>query len=274
MHYLSIGAIYYDETPYLREWIAFHRLVGVEKFFLYDNGNTDDHLEALAPFLEDGTVVLHEWPERPGQMTAYRHLLDTHGHESRWFAIIDLDEFLFSPTFRPVPEILVDYESYPAVVVNWAMFGTSGHRTRPEGLTIETHHLRKEFPDIEQVKSIVDPARTDRVLSPHSFTYTDGFAVTEQRIPIEGPPWGKAPVSVERLQVNHYSQRSEEEYVTKMARPQAMNNKLKGFPPHTVERRMRRANAVRDEKIKHYLPELRAALARLEEADAARTAPA
>ena len=36
-HYLAICAIYRDEAPYLREWIEFHRLVGVEHFFLYDN---------------------------------------------------------------------------------------------------------------------------------------------------------------------------------------------------------------------------------------------
>lgn len=40
--YLSIGAIFKDEAPYLAEWIEFHRLVGVEHFFLYDNLSTDE----------------------------------------------------------------------------------------------------------------------------------------------------------------------------------------------------------------------------------------
>lgn len=35
--YLSICAIFKDEAPYLPEWIEFHRSVGVERFFLYDN---------------------------------------------------------------------------------------------------------------------------------------------------------------------------------------------------------------------------------------------
>ena len=29
MHYLAVCAIYRNEGPYLREWIEFHRLVGV-----------------------------------------------------------------------------------------------------------------------------------------------------------------------------------------------------------------------------------------------------
>ena len=39
------------------EWIEFHRLVGVERFFLYDNGSTDDHREVLAPYVEEGIVT-------------------------------------------------------------------------------------------------------------------------------------------------------------------------------------------------------------------------
>jgi Glycosyltransferase family 92 len=262
--YLSAAAIYFEETPYLREWIVFHRIVGVEKFFLYDNGNTDDHLDALAPFLEDGSVVLHEWPERPGQMTAYEHCLEAHRHDSRWIAFLDLDEFLFSPTFKPLPEILVDYEKHPAVVASWVMFGTSGHRTPAPGLVTETHDRRKELPPLEQVKSIVDPTRAGRALSPHAFTYTNGFAVNENYFAIDRPPWGKAPFSVERLRVNHYSQRSEEEYVRKLARPMAMDGKLKSFPENTLERRIKRSNAVRDDLIKFYVPAVREALARLE----------
>ena len=52
--YLGVCAIYRDEGPYLREWIELHRLVGVERFFLYDNGSSDDHLEILAPYRKTG----------------------------------------------------------------------------------------------------------------------------------------------------------------------------------------------------------------------------
>jgi hypothetical protein len=41
-HYLSICAIFKDEAPYLQEWIEFHRLLGVEKFYLYNNNSRDN----------------------------------------------------------------------------------------------------------------------------------------------------------------------------------------------------------------------------------------
>ena len=161
-HYLTACAMYLDEAFYLREWIAFHRLVGVEQFYLYDNENTDEHREMLAPYIEQGVVVMYEWPIKPGQIPAYHHCLAKHGADSRWIAFLDLDEFLFSPTYRPVPEILADYEEFPAVAVNWAMFGSSGHRTRPPGLALEATTTARTIRRIPSSTSSASSTRAAR----------------------------------------------------------------------------------------------------------------
>src|SRR5919198_1069368 len=59
--YLSACTLYRDDAEYLREWIEFHRLVGVERFFLYNNYSEDSHREVLAPYIENDIVVLHDW---------------------------------------------------------------------------------------------------------------------------------------------------------------------------------------------------------------------
>jgi len=106
-NYLNVCAIYRNEAAHLREWIEFHRIVGAERIFLYDNGSSDEHFEVLAPYLEDGTVVVYDWPSRDRpQEPAYDDCLARHGPESRWIAFIDLDEYLFSPLLQPLPEIL------------------------------------------------------------------------------------------------------------------------------------------------------------------------
>lgn len=38
---LAVCAIFKDEAAYLREWLDFHLLMGVEHFYLYDNGSSD-----------------------------------------------------------------------------------------------------------------------------------------------------------------------------------------------------------------------------------------
>ena len=37
--YLTACMTYSNHASYMREWIEFHRLVGVKRFYLYDNGS-------------------------------------------------------------------------------------------------------------------------------------------------------------------------------------------------------------------------------------------
>src|SRR5579883_479648 len=60
---LSIVAIFRNEKPYLREWIEYHRLVGVDHFYLYNNKSSDGSLEVLSPFIARGIVTLIDWPD-------------------------------------------------------------------------------------------------------------------------------------------------------------------------------------------------------------------
>ena len=255
MHYLSVCAIYRDEAPYLEQWVEFHRLVGVERFYLYDNMSTDDHARVLDPFVRDGSVVVHEWPHHPGQGGAYDHALATHGPESRWIAFLDLDEYLFSPLLRPLPELLSDYEQWAGVGVNRHTFGSSGFEDKPQGLEIESYVM--SWPMVASIKSIVDPSRTLRHRNPHAFIYRDGeFAVDEHKRPIDG--WFTQEFTAERLRINHYYTRSEAEFRNKLAHERADNATLRE-PPANWERLSGRE---RDDAITAYAPALREALAR------------
>jgi hypothetical protein len=41
MDKIAVCALFKDEAPYLLEWLAFHRMIGVDLFVLYDNGSSD-----------------------------------------------------------------------------------------------------------------------------------------------------------------------------------------------------------------------------------------
>jgi len=269
-HYLAICAIYKDEAPYLHEWIEFHRLVGVERFFLYDNRSVDDHAEVLAPYVERGEVVIHavadhDWPKEVPQRAAYQHCIAEHADEARWIAFIDLDEFLFAHDGRPLPEHLRDYEPWPGVGVNWAVFGPSGHVTRPAGPVIESYVNRIETGENRCIKNVVDPARvTPDGAALHKFTYTELGAVDENRYPI-GEGYTKT-VSRTRLQLNHYMTKSLEEWRVRSMRARPALERRKGTPlrrpfnPEVMEARERLG--VRDEAILRYVPALKEALSR------------
>ena len=253
--YLAVCAIYRDEAPYLREWIEFHRLVGAEHFYLYDNMSTDSHREILDPYIDRGIVTLTEWPPFPGQMKAYQHCLEHHRDESRWLAFIDLDEFLFSPTGRALPEILTEFEAWPGVAVTRMIYGTSGHEDKPDGLVIESY-VKRAY-NAHSIKSIVDPREvTSNVDNPHVFYYRSGFAVDENKVLIDQPPFHFTPTrSCSLLRINHYVTKSESEFAVKLARPRAdvgEMRKHKQAPPNY--------SVVPDEAIVRYVAPLKRAL--------------
>lgn len=205
--YLAACAIFRNEARYLAEWAAFHLAVGVEHLFLYNNLSEDRYAEELEPFVAEGTVTLTEWPVYPGQNEAYDDCVERTRGAWRWVAFIDLDEFLFSPTMRPVPELLASFEDVPGVGVPWGQFGTSGHRTPPPGLVIENYtRMRVGRRNLRQFKSVVDPAAVTKCLGPHTFRYAD--------------PAYPGPVprfaAVQDLRVNHYFSRSEVELEAKV----------------------------------------------------------
>lgn len=261
--YLAACACLGYDVPYLREWLEFHRIAGVERFFLYNNGDREGQRQLLAPYVRDGVVVLHDWPIFPPQVSAHNHCLETHRHDARWIAFIDTDEFLFSPTGERLPEALIDYEKWPGVGVGRVFFGPSGHRRKPSGLVIESY-LRK-LPDHRAstaVKSIVDPSRTGVSATPHSFYHPASFIVDEHHRPIEDPLWPQMPsFSVERLRINHYWTRSEEELELKFSRPRPDTGAE--YPSRRTPEMVRDwdlRSGEQDETILTYVPALRAAL--------------
>jgi hypothetical protein len=269
--YLSVCSIYRDHAAYLREWIEFHRLVGADRFFLYDNESADEHAEVLSPYVERGIVEVHEWPspasERQNQYWGLRGAFDDclarHRDDSRWIAFIDVDEFLFSPTGRTLPDALRGFEQFSGVEVSSLGFGPSGHLTRPSGLVIESYLRRRHYTspeqDLEQVKSVVDPTRAERTLNAHGFYYRDGYAVHEDGQRADGDlPGSKTFPQTSLLRINHYITKSVEEYMTKREQWEAAG--LARRPP--TAQFVERLSGEQDEAITMYVPALREALAK------------
>jgi hypothetical protein len=91
-------------------WIEYHLMLGVEHFFVYDNGCEDETMERLAPLVARGVVTVFDW--RIGdryqhwgavswlytQMAAMNHFLVRFGAEcAEWVGMFDVDEFVFFP---------------------------------------------------------------------------------------------------------------------------------------------------------------------------------
>ena len=60
--YLTLCAIAKNEGRYLQEWIEYHKMLGVEKFFIYDNDSADNTLEILQPYIDANLVEYCYFP--------------------------------------------------------------------------------------------------------------------------------------------------------------------------------------------------------------------
>jgi hypothetical protein len=212
-----------DDVHRVQEWIAFHRAIGFDSFIIYDNNSTDGTTEALqrAARVFDVRVIPWTRTDWNRQRDAYTQTIRQYENEFDWIAFIDADEFIVLKQHETIQEFLAPYDA-DQVLINWAMFGSNGHKERPPGLMIETFTRRSDtrFISARHVKSIMRPKSliTD-CFNPHA------FEVRGKTVDVLGDPsdWEKfgvlktAPV-YDLCQINHYYVKSWEEWDIKMRR--------------------------------------------------------
>lgn len=176
--------MFQNETFYLKEWIEYHKMLGVEHFYLFNNGSTDNYLEVLEPYIQSGDVELYEYPDIGKNQTehnynqcykVYTQALALARGKVKWLAIIDADEFIVPIKKKSLLNLLNRYEKYGGLYLNYLHFGTSHQkRISKKKLIIEALDHCAEQP-IAFGKSIVRPERVNFCTDPHRMWYHHPF---------------------------------------------------------------------------------------------------
>lgn len=95
LHDLAVVAILKCEAPYLKEWLDYHLLAGVDHFYLYDNESPDNQAEVAAPYVEAGLVDYIPASGKSMQYVVYNDAVNRFKFFSRYIAFIDGDEFIY-----------------------------------------------------------------------------------------------------------------------------------------------------------------------------------
>ena len=124
---VCICAIFKDEGEFLKEWIEYHLIVGIDHFYLYNNNSTDNYYEILKPYITENIVTLVEWPKQHAQIEAYFDAIKKYSDETKWMGFIDLDEYVVPVKHDNVYDFLKQYNYKAAsVLIYWKVFGSSG----------------------------------------------------------------------------------------------------------------------------------------------------
>ena len=225
---LAVVTIMKNEAPYVKEWIDYHMLVGVHKFYIYDNESEDNLKEVLQPYIDKGVVEYTFFPGKVQQLPAYNDCLQKHRDDVEWLAVIDADEFIVPVKTKTIHKVLQDYKKYPGLGVSWVLYDSNRHMKKPKGGVLENYtRCNRNYRERKhmQIKSIVQPQKVLNFPNPHYAIYKDDdYAVNENFMQIKGEGNEKAfteKSSVQKIRINHYWSKSYEETLAKVERGNA-----------------------------------------------------
>jgi len=136
---LAVGAMFKNESLILREWIEHYLLRGVNHFYLINDNSTDEFEPVLEPYINRGLVTLFHadvsyYLGRQRDMYNTFLLPKVKNREMKWFLIVDIDEYVWSPKTRHLPTVLQEYHHEGQVQVEQTLFGSNGYLTQPASI--------------------------------------------------------------------------------------------------------------------------------------------
>ena len=237
---LAVVAIMKDEEPYVKEWIDYHLLAGVDQFYIYDNDSTPEFKKILQPYIDANIVTYTRYSGKCRQMEAYADAFKRFRFYCRYMAWIDGDEFIFpkskSTITEIVDEVLTANPSASGLAVNIHAFGSNNLETADYDVGVLERFTRRAGDDwtpvvtwttdpnvrggTASVKTIANPRRLKFFPTPHAPVYFDGaHSVNENGKMVQS--FSNFPVTVDKIVMNHYHVKSFEEYSKKVQRGNA-----------------------------------------------------
>lgn len=226
---LAIAAIMKDEGLYIEEWICYHIVRGVEKFFLFDNGSSDNTRNILKKYIDAGIVDYTYLPGRAKQLDAYFAATKKAKRMVKYIMYLDCDEFITTADatadlYDVIDSVFEIHTNAAALAVNWYVYGSNGYKTKPAGLVTENYVYRAkdEAEPNELVKIIANPRRIYCMSSPHTvYPKARLCVVNEAGQTVNGARIKYPNNKYSLLRINHYYCKSEEECKVKFSRGQA-----------------------------------------------------
>jgi hypothetical protein len=258
-HEVAVVAIAKNEGLYVREWVEFHRLVGITKIYLYDNDSNDDTRRLLQPYVDSDLIDYQSITSVGRQLDAYMDAIARHKQECRYMAFIDLDEYImpekpYYPIADVVRDVLAKRNNAAGIALNWCLYGNSGHTSRPTGLITENYidRARETNPMNHIVKTLCNPRMVCAYISPHYPQYRLGAISVDSTGLCRSKGWFCRDLTFRNIRLNHYYCKSEEDYKLKTSR--GLGDRTGNYDPSQYEKM--NFNEMHDESMLVYKNDL------------------
>lgn len=234
-----------NEAPYIVEWVAYHRAIGVDNFLIYTNDCTDGTDEILGRLQEMG-VLQHRnndnWKgNSPQQYALNQSLKEPVIRNADWIIHIDVDEFMNVRTGNgTLDDFLARVPDATNVAMTWRLFGHDGVTRLEDRFVIDQFEacapkfcpkphtawgFKTMFRNIGAYEKIschrpnkLDEAFRDKI----KWVNGSGQDMTDEAAD-NGWRNSKKSIGYDLLQLNHYALRSAESFLIKRQRGRALH---------------------------------------------------
>ena len=271
-----------NEAPYIVEWIAYHRAIGVDNFLIYTNDCADSTDEVLGRLMELGIVQLRSnenWKgNSPQQHALNQALKEPVIKNADWIIHIDVDEFMNIRTGNgTLDDLFAAVPDATNIAMTWRLFGHNDVTQLNDAFVIEQFDacapkycpkphtvwgFKTMFRNIGAYQKISchRPNKlSERFENKVKWVNGSGQDMTRDAAH-NGWRSSKKTVGYDLLQLNHYALRSAESFLIKRQRGRALHVDRAIGINYWI--RMDWSD-FRDITIKRNLPRLRAEYARL-----------
>ena len=212
-YFLSIITTVRDENDYIEEWISYHvENMGVEHFYIYDNESEislKEYLERVKfKYLDKITII--EWvTSEHTQQDTCNDWLKNYGSESKWFIVMDVDEFIsLKDKSKTLVEFLEENSDYASIKCLWKHYTANGQEKKTGKAVTERFTQETDWADEKHGGKLF--AQSNRIS--HFISYVPQVRLQTQKLEHDSEK------VTNFFQLNHYITKSYEEWVEKINR--------------------------------------------------------
>lgn len=212
-----------NEARYLPEYLEFHLLQGVDHFVFWQDGDTDQTPEVLAPYIEAGLVEYETIPLEVQQRKNFwimAHCIEHWADKTEWLHFHAIDERVFSPEGLSLSQMLKNYElpDIAGLATNWKQLHSGGQETQLPGLLMQHYTVGQAEDPMRHVKTICRPSKclSSPIGTPHNFTPRPGCRVVNEMMETVDGPFNHGQYTFNHVCNYHYATMSKAEYEAKM----------------------------------------------------------
>jgi hypothetical protein len=134
-YYLSVGAMFKNESHSIEEWIMHYLHHGAEHFYLINDNSSDNFMEIIQEYIDKGIVTLFNDNESyylGRQRNLYNKHILPRIKETKWLLMVDMDEYVWSKMDVNLSNVLKICEGLAQIQIRQTLFDSNGHIKQPK----------------------------------------------------------------------------------------------------------------------------------------------